>query len=77
MAEVLALLQLEKVLTPNEVMKIDLLVLSLGFPLGLPVKGASSFLSVQLMSLLRVRVLALLRSPVTPWLVVMLNIFQG
>ena len=60
MAKVLALLQLEKVLTPNEVIKIDLLVLSLGFPLGLLVKGARSFLLVQLVSLLWQRVLPLL-----------------
>ena len=60
MAEVLALLQLEMVLAPNEVAKIDLLVLSLGFPLGLPIKGASSFLPIQLKSLLRARMLPLL-----------------
>ena len=46
MAEVLALLQLENVLAPNEVTKINLLVLSLGFPLGLPIKGACSILPV-------------------------------
>ena len=62
MAEVVALLQLERVLAPNEVAKIDLLVLSLGFPLGLPVKGTSRFLPVQLVSLLRARVFPLLWS---------------
>ena len=66
MAEVLALLQLEKVLAPNEVAKIDLLVLSLGFPLGLPVKGGCSFLTVHLVSLLRARVLPFLQSRVIP-----------
>ena len=60
MAEVLALLQLEKVLALNEVARIDLLVLSLGFPSGLLVKGACSFLPVQLVSLLRAKVLPLL-----------------
>ena len=46
MAEVLAILQLERVLDPKEVTKIDLLVLLLGFPLGFPVKGASNFLPI-------------------------------
>ena len=59
---------LEKVLALNEVVKIDLLVLSLEFPLGLPVKGVSNFLPVQLVSLLRARVLPLLQSCVILWL---------
>ena len=73
----LIFLLLEGVLGPNEVLKINLLVLSLGFPLGLPVKDACSFLPVQLVSLLRERVLHILRSQVILWPTVLLNIFQG
>ena len=62
MVEVLALLKLERVLTRNEVAKIDLLVLSLGFPFGLPVKGVSNFLPVHLVSFLWARVLSFVQS---------------